>query len=117
MLRPAHRFVRQSATQFGVVAELGRERADTSSRRAQLDDEIVHFRRRQPSFNDVPAGPAFARVEAGDLAATLKAMVDGMKRPFRERPDALIVRIVVAVPEPEKYAVAKRRLDQLLVLR
>jgi O-acetyl-ADP-ribose deacetylase (regulator of RNase III) len=48
---------------------------------------------------------------------SLKAMVDGMRRVFRVQPDAPVTRVVFAVPEPDRYEVARTRLNQLLVLR
>jgi O-acetyl-ADP-ribose deacetylase (regulator of RNase III) len=50
-------------------------------------------------------------------AASMKAMIDGMKRAFRENPEAPIETIVFAVPEAEKHAIAKRVLEQLVVVR
>ena len=50
-------------------------------------------------------------------AASLKAMVDGLRRVFKDEPDAPVTRVVFAVPEAETYELAKRRLEQLLVLR
>lgn len=68
-----------------------------------------------------PARVAFPLLAAGSgglsASASLRAMVDGMKRFFRETPDASIGAVVFAVPEPDKYTVARSRLEQLLVLR
>jgi hypothetical protein len=44
-------------------------------------------------------------------------MVDGMRRLFHEQPEAPVIRVVFAVPEPDRFELAKKRLDQLLVLR
>lgn len=70
---------------------------------------------------DSPTRIAFPLLAAGHggltTSVSLKAMVDGMRRFFRDDPGAAIGCIVFAVPEPEKYALAKARLDQLLVLR
>jgi hypothetical protein len=44
-------------------------------------------------------------------------MVDGLRRFFKEEPEAPVTRVVFAVPEPDKYELARRRLDELLVLR
>jgi hypothetical protein len=49
--------------------------------------------------------------------ASLNAMVDGLKRFFRENAEAPVDRIVFAVPEQDKYASVKSRLEQWLVLR
>lgn len=51
------------------------------------------------------------------VGVSLKAMVDGMKRFFHRNPEAAVGTIVFAVPEPDKYELAKSRLEQLLVLR
>ena len=51
------------------------------------------------------------------MATSLNAMVDGLKRFFHENPNARIGTIVFAVPEPDKFQLAKSRLEDLLVLR
>ena len=63
-----------------------------------------------PSPCWAPAAGALARV-------SLKAMVDGMRRAFKEEPEAPIPRVVFAVPEPDRFELVKKRLDQLFVLR
>ena len=68
-----------------------------------------------------PLAMAFPLLGAGSghlpPAVSLKAMVDGMRRVFHEQPEAPITRVVFAVPEPDRFELAKARLDQLLVLR
>ena len=68
-----------------------------------------------------PTRIAFPLLAAGhgglSASVSLKAMVDGMKWFFHESPEAAIGCIVLAVPEPEKYDLARTRLEQLLVLR
>jgi O-acetyl-ADP-ribose deacetylase (regulator of RNase III) len=70
---------------------------------------------------DAPTRVAFPLLAAGhgglSTGVSLKAMVDGMKSFFRENPDAPVGHIVLAVPEADKYELAKSRLEQLLVLR
>lgn len=70
---------------------------------------------------DAPVRLAFPLLAGGhgglSVGVSLKAMVDGMKRFFHENPDAPIGAIVFAVPEADKYELAKSRLEQLLVLR
>jgi hypothetical protein len=48
---------------------------------------------------------------------SLKAMIDGIRRFFREDPEAPVTRVVFAVPEPDRFELVNKRLDQLLVLR
>jgi O-acetyl-ADP-ribose deacetylase (regulator of RNase III) len=50
-------------------------------------------------------------------AASLTAMVLGMRAFFREEPDAGITEIVFAVPEPDRFQTCQRRLGELLVLK
>jgi hypothetical protein len=38
-------------------------------------------------------------------------MVDGMRRFFKEEPEAPVTRVVFAVPEPDKFAVARRNVS------
>jgi O-acetyl-ADP-ribose deacetylase (regulator of RNase III) len=68
-----------------------------------------------------PLAVAFPLLGAGSgglsPGVSLKAMVDGMRRFFHEQPEAPIPRVVFAVPEPDRFELAKARLDQLLVLR
>jgi O-acetyl-ADP-ribose deacetylase (regulator of RNase III) len=68
-----------------------------------------------------PLAVAFPLLGAGSgglsPGVSLRGMVDGMRRVFHEQPDAPITRVVFAVPEADRYDVAKARLDQLLVLR
>lgn len=68
-----------------------------------------------------PIAVAFPLLGAGSgglsPGVSLKGMVDGMRRVFHEQPEAPITRVVFAVPEADRYEVAKARLDQLLVLR
>jgi O-acetyl-ADP-ribose deacetylase (regulator of RNase III) len=68
-----------------------------------------------------PLAVAFPLLGAGSgglsPGVSLKAMVDGLRRFFKEEPQAPIARVVFAVPEPDRFELAKQRLDQLLVLR
>ena len=70
---------------------------------------------------DAPVRLAFPLLAGGhgglSVGVSLKAMVDGLKRFFHETPDAPVGTIVFAVPESDKYRLAKSRLEQLLVLR
>ena len=72
-------------------------------------------RRSAPRRAPPPHRPALGDVYKRQVS--LKAMVDGMRRVFREQPDAPVTRVVFAVPEPDRYEVARTRLNQLLVLR
>lgn len=93
----------------------------STAERVTLATEAALAKAADLGTEEVPTRLAFPLLAAGhgglSAAVSLKAMVDGMKRFFRERPDALVARIVLAVPEPEKCAIAKGRLEQLLVLR
>ena len=70
---------------------------------------------------EAPLRLAFPLLAGGhgglSVGVSLMAMVDGMKRFFHQNPEAAVGTIVFAVPEPDKYALAKSRLAQLLVLR
>lgn len=73
------------------------------------------------STAEAPGRLAFPLLAAGhgglSAGTSVAAMVAGMKRFFRGQPEAAIGRIVLAVPEREKFEVARARLEQLLVLR
>ena len=68
-----------------------------------------------------PLSVAFPLLGAGrgglSPGVSLRAMVDGMRRFFKEEPEAPVTRVVFAVPEQDKYELVKKRLDELLVLR
>ena len=70
---------------------------------------------------EAPVRLAFPLLAAGhgglSVGVSLKAMVDGMKRFFHENSEAPIDTVVFAMPERDKYELAKARLEQLLVLR
>ena len=68
-----------------------------------------------------PLAVAFPLLGAGSgglsPGVSLRAMVDGMRRFFKEEPEAPVTRVVFAVPEQDKYELVKKRLDEFLVLR
>src|SRR5690606_34646871 len=63
--------VGQPSRQFGHVVEGGAVASHAGSCRAQLDDEVAHLGLRHRCFHHVPAGPAWPRVVAEDLAPAL----------------------------------------------
>src|SRR3954453_3387805 len=64
-----HDLVGGASDEFGHVIELERETADAGGGRAHLDDQIADLRLRHLHAYDVPPVPAFAGVEAENLAA------------------------------------------------
>ncbi|AKU95292.1 hypothetical protein AKJ09_01956 [Labilithrix luteola] len=106
-----------ASVDYGAAGKEGISNAE----RVMRATEAALERAAQLGTTDSPARVAFPLLAAGHggltASVSLKAMVDGMKLFFRETPEASIGRIVIAVPEDEKYAVAKSHLAQLLVLR
>ncbi len=102
------------------VSEDGRMQA-SSAERVASGAEAAMRAAAELAHQHGPLSVAFPLLGSGSghlaPAASLKAIIDGMRRVFRDEPDAPVTRVVFAVPEPETYELAKRRLDQLLVLR
>jgi len=93
----------------------------STAERVTLAMEAALARAAELGTVGAPARLAFPLLAAGhgglSAGVSLKAMVDGMKRFFHESAEAPIGTIVFAVPESDKYELAKTRLEHLLVLR
>src|SRR5271163_736420 len=64
-----HDLIRGSAGEFGHVVELESKSSGAGSRGTNLDNQIADLCLRHLGAHNVPAFPAFAGIEAEDLAA------------------------------------------------
>ena len=96
-----------------------RMQGTTSSERVTSAAESAVRRAIEVATPAAPLSIAFPLLGAGSgglsPGLSLKAMVDGMRRVFREDPDAPISRVVFAVPDPALTEGMKKRLETLLI--
>jgi O-acetyl-ADP-ribose deacetylase (regulator of RNase III) len=92
----------------------------TSSERVAAAAEAALRRAIDVATPEAPLSVAFPLLGAGSgglsPGLSLKAMVDGMRRVFREDPSAPVSRVVFAVPDAAMAEGMKKRLETLLTM-